>query len=310
MTYNATTKTRSFALANLNYGDEITCTITNSPASYTFSGIVFNDNGGIVDNEATKRDISSTFTANSSYFNGLYDSASETGIYDSNLSIRLTDCDGNAIVTASSNPQTVLATTGRYSFTVAASALSNKTKVCLIENEPSTWDYVVDTTENKREVALIATTYDYSNLNFGEVKANNTALVLLKSQYVHECNDGLDYQSINRNETSPAVGFSRESISDISPGKCIAYLIEAYNRGHIPLQQVQINDKLQTTPIASLFRLPAPLFTPTSTASPKVTYGNGGEIISEIFSLAAVPVGSTQPSSARLYFNTTYGAIQ
>ena len=312
MTYNATAKTRSFTLANTTYGDEITCTITNSP-NYIFSGIVFNDNGGIIANNNTRQDISSTFTGNSGYFNGIYDSGSELGIYDNNLNVRLTDCNGNNIITTSSNPQTVsnISTSiGRYSFVVAASALANKTKVCVIESEPSVWDYSVDTTADSRDIALIANVYDYNNLNFGEVKANNAALVLIKSQYVHECNDNLNYQGISRNSADPTIGFSVNSISGISPGKCVAYAIQAYNRGHVGLQQVQIRDQLQTTPVASVFRLPAPLFIPTSVNSPTVNYGSNGEIRSNLFNLAGVPTGSTQPSLATLYFNTRYGQTQ
>lgn len=312
MTYNATTKTRSFALANTTYGDEITCTITNSP-NYVFSGIVFNDNGGIIANNNTRQDISSTFTGNSSYFNGIYDSASELGVYDSNLNIRLTDCNGNNIVTTSSNPQTVsnISTSiGRYSFVVAASALANRTKVCVIENEPSAWDYTVNTNADSREITLTTNVYDYSNLNFGEVQANNTALVLVKSQYVHECNEALNYQNVSSNSADPTKGFSINSVSGISPGKCIAYAVQAYNRGHIALQQVQIRDQLQTTPITSVFRLPAPLFIPTSVGSPTVNYGSNGEIRSNTFNLIGVPSGSTQPSAATLYFNTKYGSAQ
>lgn len=312
MTYNATAKTRSFRLANTTYGDEITCTITNRP-NYIFSGIVFNDNGGIIASDSTRQDISSTFTGNSSYFNGIYEIASELGIYDSNLNIRLTDCNGNNIVTGSPNPQTVsnISTSlGRYSFVVAASALVNKTKVCVFENEPSVWDYSVDTTADSREVPLTANVYDYNNVNFGEVQANNAALVLIKSQYVHECNDNLNYQSMGSNSADPTLGFSVNSISGISPGKCIAYAVQAYNRGHIGLQQVQIRDQLQTTPVTSVFRLPAPLFVPTSVSSPTVNYGSNGEIRSNLFNLAAVPTSSTQPSSAILYFNTKYGSIQ
>lgn len=313
MTYNAATKTRSFTLANVNYGDEITCTIVNSPASYTFSGIVFNDNGGIVASDDTRQDISTTFVGNGSYFNGIYDSASEVGLYDSNLSIRLTDCNGNNLTIVSSNPQAVsnvVATRGRYSFTVAASALVNKTKVCVVENEPSVWDHAVDTNTDNREVTLVANVYTYSNLDFGEVKANNAALVLIKSQYVHECNNNLDYQAVSTNAADPTVGFSINPISGVSPGKCIAYSVRAYNRGHVGLQQVQIRDQLQIAPVTSVFQQPAPLFIPTSVSSPTVSYGSNGEIRSNLFSLAATPSTSTQPNSATLYFNTKYGSTQ
>lgn len=323
MTYNATTKTRSFTLANTTFGDEITCTITNTPTTYTFSGIVFNDNGGITASDTTRQNISSTFIGNSSYFNGVYDSATESGIYDNNLSIRLTDCSGNNITTLSSNPQTVSsaqATIGRYNFIVSPSALANRTRVCLIEVEPSAWQYTVDTNTDTREVTLIADVYDYKternaagaitrNLDFGEVQASNTALVLIKSQYVHECTDSLNYQNV-ADDNNPAVGFSINPISGVSPGKCIAYRIQAYNRGHVSLQQVQINDKLQTVPITSVFRRPAPLFLPTSVGSPTVVYDSNGEIQSNPFSLDATPSSNTQPNSATLYFNTKYGNIQ
>jgi hypothetical protein len=297
--------TSSFTLSNLNYGDEVTCTITNTPKTYTFSGIVFNDNGGIVAAERTKQNTSSTFTGNSSYFNGIYDSGSELGIYDSSLSVRLTDCDDNNIVTTSPNPQTVssnLGNEGKYSFTVVANVLAKKTKVCLIENEPNAWDYTIDTTTNNREIALIANVFDYSKVDFGEVKANNAALVLITSQYVHECNNSLSYQDISHNNDDPTVGFSvKTPDSGVSPRKCIAYVIQAYNRGHLELQQVQI------TSVTSVFNQPPPLFLPTSVGDPIVTYGKNGEIRSTPFNLSAVPTDSTKPNLASLYFNTKYG---
>ncbi|WLP93581.1 hypothetical protein [Psychrobacter sp. M13] len=318
MTYDANNNTRSFTLANATYGDEITCTITNSP-NYVFSGIVFNDNGGITASSNNRQNISSTFINNGSYFNGVFDNATESGIYDSNLQIRLTNCNGSDIATTSSNPQLVSdvqATRGRYSFTVPASALTNMTKVCLIENEPSSWPYTIDTTPNKREVTLINNVYNYKtesngsrNLDFGEVRADNAALVLIKSQYVHECNNSLNYQSVT-NSTDPTEGFSINPISDIKPGNCIAYRIQAYNRGHIGLQQVRISDVLQTSPVTSRFHRPTPLFLPTSVTSPTVAYDTNGTIQSNLFSLAATQSTANQPTSAILYFNTKYGTTE
>lgn len=311
MSYNANTKTRSFTLTNTVYGDEITCTITNEP-NYLFSGIVFGDNGGIVASDSKRLDISSTFTGNSSYFNGIYDSSSELGLYDSNLTIRLTDCKGNDVTSTTPNPQNVsntATTKGQYSFIVPVSALVNTTRVCLIESEPNIWDYPVDTTTDNREVTLLNNVYNYNNLNFGEVAENNAALVLIKSQYIHECNDNLDYQAIN-DSTDPTTGFSMNTVNDASPGSCVAYAIRAYNRGHLGLQQIQIRDQLQSVPVTSVFRRPTPLFSPSSVTSPTVTYGSNGEIRSNQFNLSAVPLGSTQPSSAVLYFNTRYGSTQ
>ncbi len=303
----------------LTYGDNWTCTITNSLKPYTFSGIVFNDNGGITASSNNRQNISSTFINNASYFNGVFDSATESGIYDSNLQIRLTNCNGSDIATTSANPQLVSdvqATRGRYSFTVPASALTNTTKVCLVESEPSAWPYTIDTTPNKREVTLVNNVYNYKtesngsrNLDFGEVRADNAALVLIKSQYVHECNNSLIYQSVT-NSTDPTIGFSINPISDIEPGNCIAYRIQAYNRGHIGLDQVRINDVLQTSPVTSRFHRPTPLFLPTSVASPTVAYDTNGTIQSNLFNLAATQPTANQPTSAILYFNTKYGTTE
>ena len=302
----------------LAYGDNWTCTITNSLKPYTFSGIVFDDNGGINAKAAERQNISSTFINNGSYFNGIFDSATESGIYDNNLQIRLTNCNGSDIATTSSNPQTVSniqATRGRYSFIVPASALTNTTKVCLVESEPSAWPYTIDTTTNNREVTLANNVYNYKtegssrNLDFGEVQADNAALVLIKSQYVHECSNSLNYQSVT-NSTDPTLGFSVNPISNISPGNCIAYRIQAYNRGHIGLQQVRISDVLQTTPVTSRFQQPTPLFIPTSVASPTVAYGTNGTIQSNLFNLAATLATASQPTSAILYFNTKYGTTE
>lgn len=328
MTYNASTKTRSFTISNATHGDEITCTITNSPSTtvtpnYTFAGIVFNDNGGITSSSSTKDDISTTFTANGNYYNGVFDS-NESGIFDSSLRISLTDCNGNNIVSTSLNPQTVSSaatTIGRYSFSVSPTVLAGRSKVCLVETEPSPWEYSEDTTINTQEVALVTNVYDYKteknssgnvtrNLDFGEVKVDNTALVLKKFQYVHTCNDTLNYSSIT-NTSQPTTGFSTNPANDVKPGNCIAYKLEAYNRGHVDLNEVKINDSLQRTPVESVFNLPRPLgnpssvFTSTNTSAP---IGINSVIISNSFDLLKTSVSATEPNKAILYFNTKYGS--
>ena len=326
MTYNAAAKTRSFTLSNTTYGDEITCTITNSPSvpsNYTFSGIVFNDNGGITANESNKQDISATFTGNSNYYNGVFDSG-ESGISGSGLQISLTDCSGNNIVSTSANPQTVLsaaASVGRYSFTVSPSTLAGRSRVCLVQTEPNPWEYSEDTTINTQEVALVANVYNYKteknssgnvtrNLDFGEVKAANTALVLKKSQYVHTCDSALNYSNI-ADTNQPTTGFSTNAANDVEPGNCIAYKLEAYNRGHVDLNEVKINDSLQRTPFESVFNLPRPLGNPSSvfkSTNTSAPMGQNGIIISDSFNLLKTPASSTDPSKATLYFNTKYGS--
>ncbi|MBP3944945.1 hypothetical protein [Psychrobacter sp. K31L] len=304
-TLNAETiPTRSFALSNLNYGDEITCTITNTPA-YTFSGTVFDDNGGITAADSTKQNITSTFTANSAYFNGILDS-NESGIFDSALQITLTNCNGTKVVTRSANPQTV-SSLGKYNFTVQSGALP--TRICLVETEPTSWVYSVDTTANTREVSLTNGTYIYNNLDFGEVKADNTALVLIKYQYVHECNSNLDYTSVT-NTSDPSTGFSTSAPSNtIIPGKCIAYKIEAYNRGHISLVDIQISDVLQNVKVKSEFHLPKASGVPSDvfkTTNQTAPIGQNGTIVSDKFTLSNTS-SSTTTSKTTLYFNTKYG---
>lgn len=328
MTYNAAAKTRSFTLANTTYGDEIICTITNSPLSYTFSGIVFDDNGGIPDNASTKQNISNTFTNNSNYFNGAYDS-NEAGIYNSGLSIGLTDCNGTNIATTNNNPQIVSntpATLGRYNFIVQPTVLVGKSKVCLIETEPSSWNYSVDTTTNEQEVLLVANTYNYKteknssgvitrNLDFGEVQANNSALVLKKYQYVHDCNNALNYSSVSSDAVLPTDGFSINPVSAIVPGKCIAYKIDAYNRGHIDLADVQITDSLQLMPVKSTFQLPvssgiiASLHKGAKVTTPTINIGENGTIISNSFNLGKT-TNPAAPTVRTLFFNSKYGTTQ
>ncbi len=326
MTYNAAAKTRSFALSNTTYGDEITCTITNSPSvpsNYTFAGIVFNDNGGITANESNKQDISAAFTGNSNYYNGVFDSG-ESGISGSGLQIRLTDCSGSNIVSTSPNPQTVssaAASVGRYSFTVSPSTLAGRSRVCLVQTEPNSWEYSEDTTINTQEVVLVANVFNYKteknssgnvtrNLDFGEVKAANTALVLRKSQYVHTCDSALNYPNI-ADTNQPTTGFSTNAANDVEPGNCIAYKLEAYNRGHVDLNEVKINDSLQRTPFESVFNLPRPLGNPSSvfkSTNTSAPMGQNGIIISDSFNLLKTPASSTDPSKATLYFNTKYGS--
>ena len=299
----------SFTLANVNYGDEITCTLTNRP-NYIFSGTVFNDNGGIDASESSKHDVSSKFTGNSHYFNGIFDN-DEAGIFHPNLNISLTDCNGTLIAPAANapNPQTV-SSTGRYKFTVPPATLMGRNKVCLVQNEPSSWEYAVDTTSNTQEVPLLTNTYGYGRLDFGEVETNNSALVLKKYQYVHACNDTLNYTATNINRstpTQPSEGFSTNSANDIKPGNCIAYKIEAHNRGHIYLADVQISDILQNGAVMSVFHLPAStgiaatMHKTNKTTSPLINMGENGAIISSTFNL---PLSAPK---ATLYFNSKYG---
>ncbi|WP_298738444.1 hypothetical protein [uncultured Psychrobacter sp.] len=317
MTYNAANKTRSFTLSNAAFGDEITCTITNTPIdNYTFTGYVFNDNGGIAENNSanldtnTKYDISSTFTGNNNYFNGKFEREIEQGIYASGLQVRLTDCDGgtNIAGTTAKNVSDAPATLGQFKFTVPASALAGKSRVCLVQTEPSAWKdsgFSVDTTSNSREVTLVNGTLDYKtendgsrNLDFGEVKANYASLVLIKSQHVNDCDINANYDGI----------FSTSEIDGIEPGRCIAYKIDAYNRGHVDIRDVQITDELKQTPVKSVFHLPYPKGSSSAIYDNTGSLPMGTTIVSKIFNLDK-PTG-TSATKATLYFNTKYGTTQ
>lgn len=307
---------RTFAINNVSYGDEITCNVTNTPSQYTFSGTVFNDNGGISSED--KFDTSSTFTGNSSYFNGQFDSSIESGVSHPDLKVSLNDCNGSIIdATNSPNPQSI-PFSGQYSFIVKTDKLPNNNTVCITEIEPDPWnDYPVDTTPNEYEFTLKSGVFNYKtgvqdnagntlNLDFGEVIKNQSALVLIKSQYVHNCNINTNFNGTT-STPSQTPAFSTAEIKDIEPGKCIAYRIEAYNRGHVDLKDIQINDQLQvksqTNLVTSVFALPVPKGDPTSlyTGTTLPT----GTITSELFNLNK-PTGST-PTKATLYFNTKYG---
>lgn len=285
---------------------------------YTFTGYVFNDNGGIArnNNPDTKSDVSTTFTGNLKYFNGVFDSG-EKGIgTTTNLSVSLTNCKGvNLGNTTSQN--TSNNPLGQYKFTVPASVIAalNPQKVCIVQAEPDSWIYSVDTTPNNRSVDLQNGKFDYKtegavNLDFGEVEADYAALVLRKAQFINNCPSTLDYSASTLNtagNTNPRTGFSESGISgsDLVPGQCIAYRIQAYNRGHINLQSIQIKDELQVTPVKSVFHLPFPVGLPNNINNNSNRLPNS-EIMSNQFNLEAAPLSGNAPK-ATLYFNTKYG---
>ena len=312
-TLNAETiPTRSFTLSNLNYGDEVTCTITNTPSSYVFSGTVFNDNGGL--SGKTSEDKNGTFISNTKYFNGKLDTG-ESGISGTtypDLKVSLTNCAGTNI--GNTTVKTV-SSTGQYSFTVPSSALNGINEVCMVQTEPNTWDYTVDTTPIKLPKTLENNVYNYDNLNFGKVTIEQTALVLKKYQYVHQCAANLIYTATTVNGpdiSSPNNGFSINNASGVEPGQCIAYKIEAYNLGHVALNNIRITDILQKTPVESRFHVPvasgiaATLRKTDEPTSALINIGDNGVIITAPFELNNT-AATTSASKATLYFNTKYG---
>ncbi len=293
MPVNADGTRRTFAINNVSYGDEITCNVTNTPSQYTFSGTVFNDNGGISSND--KFDTSSTFTGNSAYFNGIYDRSVESGINDINVQIRLTNCSDTTYATTSINEE------GKYSFSFPSNFISVGQSGCVVQDEPNEWTYSVDTTANEIPITITEGNYTYDNLNFGEVQINNTALVLEKQQYVHDCSATLNYSSILDNETDPSLGFS-EVTAKVDPGQCIAYKITATNRGNIVLNNIVISDTLQKEGVDGA-TVTSTLADAISTADGFATdraIGYNGTITTQPFSL-------NKEAPRSFYFNTQYG---
>lgn len=292
--------TTSFNLPTLTYGDDITCTITNTPSAYIFSGIIFNDNGGLTLTERQLTDI------NTQYFNGVYDpTAGETGIYQTGLKVQLAkNCNTTtpiAIKTVDVN------TNGTYSITATQTEMAGATNVCLIEQEPggNLTTYPVDTTNNQLNINYVATTYNYPNLNFGEVSQNNAGLVLVKEQATNDCNItntamlGLTYNAVTQ--------------SGIDARKCVAYKITAYNRTNLtnPLTNVRITDALPKKGV-NTSTVTSTLVAPTDTTSTNfninfnsgvagavTAFGQNGTVVSNVKSL-------TSGANMSLYFNTKY----
>ena len=299
LTYDPATKTRSFSIANTKYGDEITCTITNKPATYTFSGIVFNDNGGIADSQANalNANITSGVYANKpNYFDGVFNSSTESGIPGS--IIDLTNCSGTLY-----NSQTATAG-GLYLLTATTAQTKGNTTLCLVERRTDS-NFPISTTKASKTLNITVNNYDYPNNNFGRVIAANSALVLTKYQHINDCSPTLDYSSINTSSDptfTPRDGFSISSISDIQPDECIAYKIVATNRANLPITNFVLRDVLQkkgvNNAMATAIRI-GPTFNATDYATDSVAVGNNGIVKTNELNLVS-------RSKRVFYFNTKY----
>ena len=288
----------SFSLSNLNYGDEITCQVTNAPKAYTFSGIVFNDNGGLT----LANDLSVPVGTNTTYFNGVYDSSVETGITQASLTIDLAkNCNTTTPTIIQSAP---VGSDGTYSISATSTQMANATNVCLIQREPNgnLTSYPVDTTNNQANITFASTTYDYQNINFGEVSQNNAGLVLVKEQATNDCNISI--------ATMLGLNYVKTQQDAIDARKCVAYKITAYNRTNLTngLTDVKITDALPKkgvngSTVNSL--LDNPLDTTLTNfkvdTANSVAIGANGTVVSDVQSLA-------KGASRSLYFNTKYDA--
>lgn len=305
MSYNSTARTRSFTIANTSYGDEITCTITNSPITYTFSGIVFNDNGGITaaQSSATNADIiAGVYANNSNYFNGVFNpSAPETGI--SGSTVKLTSCTNTSTVYAMQPVTTSGTTIGQYQISVPISTLNgNTSNLCLVEERTGS-TYPLRTTGDSKALSFATSTYSYPNNNFGRVIAENAGLVLEKEQAPNNCKftnfSGLTYSKNALTSSDTGIG------TDIRPGLCIAYKITVTNRANIDINDFIMKDVLQKkspngATITSVLALPARA---ANEFSDNLTAGQNGTVITKPFTLI-------KRAKRSFYFNTQYGSTQ
>ncbi|MCG3810054.1 hypothetical protein I3252_11250 [Psychrobacter sp. Ps4] len=294
----------------MTYGDNWICTITNGRPNYVFSGIVFNDNGKITN--PTKDDVSDKYLNNPLYFNGKYDSPTESGIpFTTGHTITLNKCTGDTSTSTFTSQTMNINPDGTYSFTLTPAQLGSNTRLCATQNEPNNYTYSVDTTSNVRQINITNNTFNYPDNNFGDVIQDNAALVLFKSQYVHDCSL-TDLTTISVNYTgSASTVYSTNPISNIIPGQCIAYRIEAVNRGNVPLTDIIIRDTLQKKGengalVTSTLATPTPIGENSgvpSFSNSSVSIGNNGQVLTNGF-----PLGITSSDRRRaIRFNIKYG---
>ena len=275
---------------------------------YIFTGTVFDDNGGITAAQAnaTNDDITSSgsiYTNKPNYFNGVFNSPQESGI--SGSTVKLVNCANTATTYATQIVNTG-SPIGQYQFSVPIATFNNNTNICLIEEYSGT-AYPIRTTSDNRNTGFTTTTYLYSNNDFGRVIAANAALVLKKAQYINNCPNTLNYTdpSLNTaNNGDPKTGFSTGSISNMTPGQCIAYRITATNRANIGINNFVMKDILQKqgvngATVTSVLTNP-PLSTTDYTISENPAIGANGEIKTKSLTL-------TSRSKRDFYFNTKYG---
>lgn len=296
----------------LTYGDNWTCTVTNSKRKLTISGTVFNDNGGIT---TPSKDSLTGYVDNADYFDGKFNTAKESGIpFTPGHTITLAKCAGDSTASTFS-PQTVnIDANGAYKFELTSEQVGSNTKLCTTQNEPSDYIYSVDTTNNVRTVSFQNGTYAYPNNDFGDVITDNAALVLIKSQYVHSCNV-TDLSTIKVNYSGLATaGYSKQAANKVDSGKCIAYRIEALNRGHVPLTDIVISDNLQQSGtsganVTSTLIAPTPISEKASGptfAGLTMPLSSNRKITTNKFNLDKA---TTTATTEAIRFNTKYGVI-
>ena len=275
---------------------------------YIFSGIVFDDNGGISSNRADKdnADIITTTSAysnNSNYFNGVFNTPPETGIAGS--SVKLVSCTNTNTIYANQSVVAAGTTIGRYQFSLPISTFGGNTNLCLLESRTGD-TYPIRTSTDNKNVGFATTKYNYPDNDFGRVIDANAALVLKKYQYINSCPTTINYTDPDLNilgNKDPKLGFSTENISNINPGQCIAYKITATNRSNLVINDFIMQDKLQGKGVEGALVtsvLVGPLHNSSDYALNSVVIGQNNPVITKPLVLPA-------RDNKVFYFNTKYG---
>jgi hypothetical protein len=277
---------------------------------YIFSGIVFNDAGGIIDAEAdaNKDNLTTGVYANRpNYFNGVFNPPQESGI--SGSTVRLANCANTGTTYPTQSVLKTGAPTGAYQISIPKTTLGSNTNLCLVESRTGN-TYPIRTTSDSRNIGFSATTYNYPNNNFGRVVAANRALVLKKSQYINDCPATLNYASINDAPT-PLTGFSTAMIEGIAPGRCIAYKITATNRANIKIDNFIMKDVLQKKGTGGAL-VTSVLANPALATADYITGGgaNSSPAIGENGTVRTKNLVLEPRSKRNFYFNTKYGTSQ
>ncbi|WP_058368653.1 hypothetical protein [Psychrobacter sp. ENNN9_III] len=308
LTYQGIMKGNSAIEADVvgeTYNEWISFGIESTPYYYVFSGTVFDDNGGITTAEADASNANITSGAYSNkpnYFNGLFNSASESGIAGSTVKI-VNSCDNPTITYAAQSVKSSGSDIGTYQLKVPITDLGSQASVCLLEERSGT-TYPIRTTTNKKAITLENAKYEYQNNNFGRVIDQNVALVLEKEQAANDCKV-TDITSLTYSK-DPLSSSETGAGADIKPGNCIAYKITATNRANIDINNFVMRDILQKkgdNNAAVTSKLANPSYQASDYASDSVPIGENGTV-------KTVPLSLSARTHRSFYFNTQYGTTQ
>lgn len=82
-------------------------------------------------------------------------------------------------ISSSHNVPSISSIRKAYSCIVPASVLVNIIRIRFIKSEPTMWNYSGDSTADSQEITLTNYGCNYNNANFGDIAANNIALIFI-----------------------------------------------------------------------------------------------------------------------------------